>query len=282
MGVNQVNSVDPYTIESRPRRAMHLYERARSAWGPLGISRKQFLDHLQERAPHPGQLDGCRVEDLYLACGCAHGDPEALQIFEKQYLTRLKGKLARDRRPPSLIEEICQQVRVSLLVAEPGRLPRIATYAGRGTLFNWIAVAAQHEARRLSPPGPLDLRDDWSAIIDTVPGFDNPETASIRNCDKDELRKAFGDAVSSLTPEDRGLLKMNAIDGVSTTALGLLHGVSQSTISRRLTDIRERIGSEMERLGVSPRDYRSMLRLLESNASLGISQILSLHSPSAS
>lgn len=140
--MHQLNSSDPYTIDLQPRRVMHLYELARSAWPSLDIPRKQFLDYLEERTPRSVPPGECRVQELYLACGCAYRLPEAIRLFERQYLARLRGRLA---------HELYWQLRVSLLVAEPGRLPRIGAYAGREPLLGWLLAAVSSHAPGRDP-----------------------------------------------------------------------------------------------------------------------------------
>jgi len=278
MDDRQINCASSNDIEPELKRVMQLYELARASWPSFEVPREQFLTYLAERPLEPGPLDECRLKDLYLACGCVCGSEEAIRLFEQQYLKPLTGHLRRGRMSAELVKDTCQQVLVDLMVAEAGGLPRIAQYSGRGKLLSWLRATVVRAALKRSPAHPA-AQDDDTTLERMASESDDPEIALIRNVHRDELRKAIRDAVSSLAPEDKGLFRLNAIDKVSTVELGHIYGVNQSTISRRLAAIRATVQAETKRLlavrlGLESKDYRSMMKLLESDLDLNISQIL--------
>src|SRR5688572_33291625 len=82
-------------------------------------------------------------EDVALAQACAAGDPAALATFEQRCLgAPLDRVLMRLGATSAEIDEVKQQLRLKLLVAEPDRKPRITEYSGRGALEAWVRVVA--------------------------------------------------------------------------------------------------------------------------------------------
>src|SRR5262245_44622575 len=87
------------------------YEQARAAWPELEVPAERFMQYAAERravqSPH--------LSDLYLACACAAGDARAIELLERDYLSKVQGVLRRQRRAPETIEEVCQSLRATLV-----------------------------------------------------------------------------------------------------------------------------------------------------------------------
>src|SRR5688572_30340522 len=74
------------------RRLREILDACRAAWPGLEVPEDAFVRHLAENLPDEGDLDSClsrmHCSDLYLACGCAAGDPAALAAFDGRVLNR--------------------------------------------------------------------------------------------------------------------------------------------------------------------------------------------------
>ncbi len=95
-----------------------------------------------------------------------------------------------------------------------------------------------------------------------------------------ELRKAFSDAIASLSERDRLILRFNLVDGVSLDRVAEMYRVSQSTVSRWLAaarcSIREQVERAFaERLGLQPGESVSLTALIASDFDISLAGLLS-------
>jgi RNA polymerase sigma-70 factor, ECF subfamily len=127
------------------RRLRELLDACRAAWPGLGVPADAFVRHFAQNLPEDGDLDSCLSRmhgtDLYLAYGCAAGDPTALAAFDGKVLSQTVPVLQRMGISPSQIDEVVQVLRAKLLVADERGLPLMSTYAGRGPLVGWVRTA---------------------------------------------------------------------------------------------------------------------------------------------
>ena len=72
----------------------------------------------------------------------------ALGAFESHTFGEIDAAAAAVRAPEADTEEVKQIVRTQLFVADSGRSPGIAGYAGRGSLRGWVRVIATRELLR--------------------------------------------------------------------------------------------------------------------------------------
>src|SRR4051812_21917956 len=96
---------------------------ARAAWPTFAVPAERFAEAIAAR---PGEL---HLADLYLACGCASGDPAALAAFEQHCGPAIERALIASGATPVERADLGQVIRQRLLV-EPaaGGPPRIASY----------------------------------------------------------------------------------------------------------------------------------------------------------
>src|SRR5262249_15783420 len=149
-----------------------------------------FLRHLAERLPPDrdplGGIERAHVEDLYLACACARGDPRAVEHVDDRFLSKVGAQVARGS--PSLADEVRQIMRERLMGS--GGVPWIAGYSGLGALGGWLRISAVRVARDLQRAErrhvPLDsgVRAAGSAAAD-------PELDYMKTRYADEFSAAF-------------------------------------------------------------------------------------------
>jgi RNA polymerase sigma-70 factor (ECF subfamily) len=250
-----------------------LVARARAAWPEIDLPDAVVYGHFSDKL---AENDEIVVDDLYLACACAQQNPVAIAAFESRYLSQVKVFLGRMKPPASLVDEVQQALRVRLLVAEPGSVPRIAEYGGRGTLTAWLRVAAIRlaiDAFRRAGNAPPD-----DEPLEQISG-DDPELEIVRDRYRAELNDALREAFAVLTAEQRNLLRLNYRDGRSIDDIAALLSVHRATVARRIAEAREAILDETRRrfetrLGLSPAELQSLIRLLRSQLHLSVSRLL--------
>ncbi len=214
--------------------AEHDVSAARQAWPGVAIPTATFAAYVAERG-------GGELADLYLACGCAHGDAAALAHFERELATcveRAGRKVGGDR---TAVDEVKQQLRERLLVGRPDRPSRITEYTGRGPLRGWLRVVA---TRAL-----LDLRrrDKFEAplgdrTLDELPAAErDPELQYLEASHRQAFRTAFREAFSALEPLERDLLRHHHVQGESIDVLAARHGIHRATVARWIARARERL-----------------------------------------
>ena len=137
---------------------------ARRAWSAIRIEDADFCAYLGERAPADATaieaLGKLRSDELFLCCGCARGNREALRAFDERFLARVNDSVAHLRLAPTSVDEARQQLRIKLLSPSDEAPPRIAQFRGHGSLEGWVRVAAVRTALTLTAaerlPGPRE------------------------------------------------------------------------------------------------------------------------------
>lgn len=249
------------------------YACAREARPAIAVDEAQFTEHLTRLLAASGD-DALEVADLYLALGCAAGDPEALATLEREHVPPLRAPLARLGLDASAIDETLQTMRAELLAPREGAPPRILDYGGRGRLGGWLRSVAVRTGLRLirRTPRHAELDDDHA------PGSiaDDLELAYMRKTYGDVFQRAFRSALQELPASARLLLQQRYRHHLGVEDLGALHGVHAATISRRVAAARDQLAATtraamMRELGVEREDLSSILRLIESDLDVTLS-----------
>jgi RNA polymerase sigma-70 factor len=275
---------EPATLQ---RLLVHAWETSRARWPGVALPAEHFVVHLAERLPEAGsdsslepRLAQLSLAELYLACACVRGLPSAIEHFERDYLSKLPGLLRGPRQSEALLDDVCQVARVKLLVPTPEGPPKLAEYAGRGSLLGWLKVTAVRISIRLQETEKPAWEEDVDLLDDALPapGFDT-ELDLIKRRHHDDFRAAVREAYSSLSADERHLLRLHYVDQLSSYELAPLFRVNQSTISRWMKSARQSVYDEtrrrlQERLGLSPQDFQSFLAGLGSQFAMGLSQLL--------
>lgn len=252
---------------------------AAATWPGVHLAAERFAAYLGTRCPSAAGLAGLCVDDLYLACACAAGAPEALRAFDRCYIDRVDGFVRRFDSSRAFADEVRQILRRKLFLAEPPRNAKIEEYSGRGALASWVGVAAQRVAvsllrtRRPEADAPEDiLEGEISQKAD-------PELEYVRTRYRSEFRAALGEALGSLPDEERTLLRLYYVGGLSLLKLAQLKQVSFATVSRRLERTRRTIAERMKktlerRLHLSPSEFTSLARLVRSSLESSLFRML--------
>jgi RNA polymerase sigma-70 factor, ECF subfamily len=267
----------PADLEVRLRT---LVGRAMSAWPELTIEPERLVEAIARAVGDEveARLDDLYVEDLALALACGAGAPNALAQCDRLCAGAIAAAVARVDRSPDLRDEVRQILWQRIFVGTAAEPPRIRSYAGRGPLPAWVAVAAQRVAldlRRSAARAPVG-----DPLIDQVlPAHEHPEVDYLRTRYKAEFEAAVREALGGLPDRDRLLLKLTIVSGLSHEQLANIYGVNQSTITRWIARVREQVQEATERevcakLRMPPGEFRSLAGLLLSRLDLSISRVL--------
>jgi RNA polymerase sigma-70 factor (ECF subfamily) len=261
---------DDHEIE---RGLVRLLAESRRRWPQVQVDDENFITHLAQRlepgddlAAALGRLHGA---DLYLACACSAGNPQAIAALDRHYLHPLQHGLASAALPPATVEEALQQLRQRLLVAEGDGAPLIARYAGRGQLSSWTRVTALRLALRLERRQGRDQPAD-DRVLEALPaGGDDPELGYIKGLYRRAFREAFAQALQQLSDRQRALLQLHYVDAMTTYEVAALYRVSQATASRWLTRARQQLIAGIRarltaELAIDHGELDSILRLIDS------------------
>ncbi len=186
--------------------------------------------------------------------------------------------MARVDRSPDLRDEVRQILWQRIFVGTAAEAPRIQSYAGRGPLAAWVAVAAQRVALDLRRSAARTAGSD-PLVDQLLPASEHPEIDYLRTRYKAEFEAAVRDALGGLADRDRLLLKLTIVSGLSHEQLANIYSVNQSTITRWIARARETVLAETERrvcaaLRMPPGEFRSLAGLLLSRLDLSISRVL--------
>jgi RNA polymerase sigma-70 factor (ECF subfamily) len=256
---------------------------ARRAWPGIDVAPTAFLGWLVERLPPRGGdtqgTEGLKVADLYLAFACTRGDATALRIFEQRYMPEIEASLVGLRLPELQREELRQELRQKLLVAQDEAGPRIGAYGGRGELRRWVRAVATREGlvllRKHTPE--VEMEEEFFEAFPAA--AEDVELQHARREYQVEFKRAFEEALASLTPEERNLIRQHFIDGLSTPQLAALHGAHRVTLFRRLKQACETLVERtrkllLERLPMSEGELASLNRLIRSQLDVSLERLL--------
>lgn len=261
--------------------------RAVAAWPGVRVDAERFVRAIAQRLPATGPaavaLAALQTDDLYLACGCADGDPAALAGFEACYGPVIERSIVAIGVSPDDRADLGQIVRERLLVSPAtGEPPRIVKYVARGSLAAWVRVVATRETLRVLPRARRAEREAAAGdeqLAGLTASDDDPEVGYLKRQYRNEFKQAFHAAVAALGARQRLLLRQHALDGLSIDQLAALHGVHRATAARQVQAARDAVlaGTRrelMQRLRLSPRELASMMRLIHSQLDLSLPRVL--------
>ncbi len=252
---------------------------AAATWPVVRVEPGRFAAYLGARSAGVDALAATCVDDLYLACACADGAPEALRAFDRCYLDRIDGFVRRFDASPAFLDEVRQILRRKLFLAEPGKHAKIEDYSGRGPLGSWVGVAAQRVAVSLLRGRRPEVNAPEEILEGEISQEADPELEYVRTRYRSEFRAALSEALAALPDEERALLRLYYVGGLSLPKLAQLKHVSFATVSRRLARTRRAIAAHMKTtlertLKLSPGEFHSLARLVRSSLEASLFRML--------
>lgn len=221
-----------------------------------------------------GPTGEAHLADLFLSCACAAGDPAALRELDLTISSGVRRWVARIDNSPSFADDVAQALRERLLIGSTEGGPQIAAYSGRGPLGGWLRVAAVRTALNQRTFSERTQAREAAAELSATPSGD-PELDFLREQHRASLEEALREAVQSLPRDDRTLLRLNLLDGLSTERLAALLKVHKATAARRLLKVREAVLLATrrllaDRLRLNAREFDSLLGAVRSRLDLSL------------
>ncbi len=242
----------------------------------LALTLAAFSPFAETRsATWSGVLD--RAPDLFFACACAAGIPGAAELFLERFGDQIRSYLGRLGSDRDLVDEVRQIVLVRCLIGEPDRPPALASFSGRGSLEGWVRATAMREAIALDRERSRHVELGGSDSGSPLDG--DRELSAMIGHYREPVVRAFTAATSSLPREQRTLLRLHYVFGLTTADLALMFKISRATLVRRITVARDDLfellqGELFGQVGVPPEDCESVLRLVKSQIDLRLSSLL--------
>ncbi len=251
--------------------------RRAGGWPHVAVDPARFIRWVAPRlgTPEPTAIAAACAADLHLAQACAEGDAAALADFERT-LAAVRPAIATLGAQPVDVDEVLQRLRVQMLVGTP---PGIAHYRGSGELRAWLRVVAVREAVRvLTERGRNQLVDDTRLLEAYLPAIDS-EREVIHGQLVATFRASFEEAIRSLPPRDRLVLRQHAVDDLSIDQIGALHAVHRATAARWIEHAHVALARATERalqarLGSTAAEARSLLRQITSRMDASVHRLL--------
>jgi RNA polymerase sigma-70 factor (ECF subfamily) len=225
-----------------------LIARARTECPEITVSDDAFVAHLKAVGSFAelGTFDNLHAGDLLIAAGCVQNHQPALTLFDQRFAPDLRQALRAIDGSASFLDEVLQELRCKLFVADGDALPRITRYSGKGALGGWLRVAALREAiskrrktwREVPAEAGLAMLPHAGRSPEQDLAFQQHEAA---------LQTALRAAVAAQTSRSRALLRYYYCDRVGVEELGKIYRVHASTASRWLAQARDEILAETRR-----------------------------------
>ena len=168
-----------------------------------------------------------------------------------------------------------QRARARLLTELHGA-PRLALYAGRGPVGGFVRAVAVH---LLSDEEAASKPTEDDDALAALPEAADVEAGLCRLDQQQQFREAFREALATLSPRDRALLRMNLLDGLSIDDLAPMYGAHRATVARWLTAARDLLAARTRqtlaaRLGLRPEELESLLGGVLSRFDLSLSRLM--------
>ncbi len=253
-----------------------MYIDGRQRWPALSLELPAFegycsriLSGLRAFAPPPD------AADLYLCCACCAGDHEALCAFEREGLAVATVAIARFERGSDFLHEALQELWEKLLM---GDSPKVRQYTGSGPLKAWIRVAATRVALdRCRAHGVFAARHVELSERLTAPGS-GLENSLMKAKYGRAFEQALAEAVSSLSAQQRNVLRMHVAGRCNIDEIGRAYNVHRATAARWIERSRAHIyqvvrrALSARRYKLTDSEFKSLAHVLQSELDLHLTR----------
>jgi RNA polymerase sigma-70 factor len=267
--------------EARVETALaQLVAAGRAAWPQLAVPTEVFIRRIAGHFPGDEDLlawlSRARAADLYLATACTVGVEGAIATFDESFLNAVPAILQRSGLGALQADEIRQRVRERLFVGPA----KIRDYSGRGALASWVEVVTLRIAIDMKRQERPTVSDDTDAV--RAAGAD-PELELIKERYRSNFKAALRAALEGLSGEQRNLLKLHFVDGVTLDQLAALFRVHRATVARWIAAARHSIFDRVQdrlqtELALNREEFDSLLRDIRSRLDLSLSALLTSRS----
>lgn len=257
-----------------------LYAEGRAAWPSIALAPEAFARHLgsvtRTESDVVAALAAVRPADFYIAAACVFRAPGAEHAFAKKYLGNVPSYVARIDPSPAFADEVTQELGARLFAPEPGGSAKIALYTGRGQIEGFLRSTAGNIAKNMKRAPVMDHLDTTKQNREPARDLD-PEVLLLKKRFAAEFEQAFTATVAQLTSDERKVLKLHYLNGLSIDDVGTACNVSRATAARWLAAARTRIvqltyKSFATAAGPSSASPQSMLALIKSELGASVAK----------
>jgi RNA polymerase sigma-70 factor (ECF subfamily) len=231
----------------------------------VGLTLEEFVAVLQEISRHYLHPDaspaeqvrfwrGLQLEELALARACAKGSEEAWDRFVERYRAKLRNAARAIAKDEMKARELADSLYMELFGTRPaaqgGRISKLASYTGRGSLEGWLrTVLAQEYVNQIRRERRLVSFDEQ--IQSGMPACAGQAPRPVDG----RVEEAIDAALGELSAKERVVLAAYYLDGRTLTEIARMLRLHESTVSRRLNKIirvlRKRILRGLRQRGMS-------------------------------
>jgi RNA polymerase sigma-70 factor (ECF subfamily) len=246
---------------------------AKARWPGLSLDADAFRSASERAAPLPAH-----AVDFALACACLAGDAIAQAAFEAEVLAQVMPIARRMLQSDADCQELLQLTRLRLLVGDG--CPRLAEYHGKGSLAGWVkTVATRLGLNELKHLQRAQAHEQAMGELPELGLEHDPTLVVLRERHRTDFQAALREGFSQLTGQQRTLLQMSLLDGLSIDRIGAANGVHRATAARWLEQARLDLialtrSALAQRLALSPTELESLLRDLGSQVDLSLGGLL--------
>ena len=221
--------------------------------------------------------EGVSDADLLLAWATLKKDPVATRELDRRLVQAVRMTVGRFDTLNA--DDVEQLVRQRVLVGDGVSGPKLLKYRGKGALKAWLKAVATTLAIDESRKGQPDKHGDDDVLANTASGETGAESKLLHQQQKHHFNAAFRQALTQLTPQDRTVLRMRFVDGLTAEEIGKAFNVHRTTATRWLEKVQKDVMEATHALlaanaGLATSEIRSILRAVQPSLSDRISRLL--------
>jgi RNA polymerase sigma-70 factor (ECF subfamily) len=223
------------------------------------------------------RVESLDAAELYLAAGCARGDPAALVQFRARFFDVLAAPLRRMGLDAGQRDDVWQMLCTRLLVGDRGAAPRIVRYAGAGQLAGLVRVAATRLALNWLKRARRDVDDDG---LDELPATgSDPELHFMKREHRAALKEELEAAIHDLDVRQRMVLRLHLVERLGIDSIAAICSVHRATAARQVALAKKMltIGVRLRlvaRWHVTDPDLAALRSLVDSQLELSLRRLL--------
>src|SRR5262249_42483960 len=138
------------------------------------------------------------------------------------------------------------QLREKLFFGDAESGPKIAKYAGSGSLHGWVRVVATRLLIDATRTSSLELPLE-EALFEGIAEGASPEQAALRRRYQQPIREALAQAIAELEPQLQFVLRCE-VSGMSSAEIAEREGVHARTVQRRLAQAHQALEHAFSRV----------------------------------
>jgi len=233
------------------------YRLASAVHGELGVGVEEFQSYLRRiserylganltEAAETTFVRSLHTNDLLLTLACAKGVDEGWRRFHASYRKYLADLSRHLLGGTADLDELGESIWIDLFLPDRSGQSKIASYDGRSSLATWLRVVVSNRVIN-----ERQRRSLATGNIETIPEPVDP--VALRNVEarlgqsryEDMIVAAFKEALEKLSHREALIVLMRYDQGLQLGEIARLFSVHQSTITRQLERVVERLRDEV-------------------------------------